>query len=195
MPLTSSLPLKVLESRITFHMKLRHPRSSGGWAPWGSAVSLQCKACAFATSSPSEWGKHLNECKHLLSKIPSKTTDKAEERDQQMCSSRQDNKRSSGERYSRSPRRSWSPRKEPWDFNWGGRRSQERRRSRSRGRRMGNWRSEHDDWRSGQQRRSPSPELPFCKICGEKVNEDLPVHLAHRHPDLSFRYFSILNMY
>ena len=189
MPLTSSLPLKVLESRITFHMKLRHPRSSSGWAPWGSAVSLRCKACAFATSSSSEWGKHLNECKHLLSKIPSKT----EERDQQMCSSRQDNKKLSRERHSRSPRRSWSPRREPCDFNWGRRRSQERRRSRSRGRKMGNWRSEHDDWRSGQQRRSPSPELSFCKICGEKVKEDqnLPVHLAARHPDLSFRYFTI----
>ena len=160
-------------------MKLRHPRSSGGWAPWGSAVSLRCKACAFATHSPSEWGKHLNECKHLLSKTPSKTTTKTEERDQRM-----DNKRLSRERYSRSPR---SPRRESCDFNWWRRRSQERRRSRSRGRRMGNWRSEHDDWRSGQQRRSPSPELPFCKICGEKVKEDLPVHLAARHPDLSFR--------
>ena len=159
-------------------MKLRHPRSSSGWVPWGSTVSLRCKACAFATFSPSEWGKHLNECKHLLSKIPSKTTTKTEERDQRM-----DNRRLSRERYSRSPRRSWSPRREPWDFNWGRRRSQEKRRSRSRGRRMRNWRSE-------QQRRSPSPELPCCKICGERVKEDLPVHLALRHPDLSFRYFT-----
>merc|ERR1712013_765460 len=88
-------------------------------------------ACAFATFSPSEWGKHLNECKHLLSKIPSKTTTKAEERDQQMCSSRPDNKRSSGERYSRCPGKSWSPRREPWDFKWGRRRSQERRTKRT----------------------------------------------------------------
>ena len=175
----TSLLFKVLASRISSHMKLRHP-DSPGWAPWGSAVSLRCKFCAFVTFSAAQWSTHLNECSHLQ-RVLLKEKKTGEDRDVFIGgrSSRSgQNERRSEERCrrSRSPRRTWSPRRDicpQRDLK------KSRDRSRSGGRAGGGW-------RSNAARRSSSPG-DVCKICGEEFEGNLAVHLAAFHQDLSFR--------
>ena len=181
----------MLASRITSHMKLRHPESPG-WGPWGSAVNLRCKFCAFVTFSAPEWGTHLNECQHLHRNQP-KEKKTSEDRDVGMRRSptgQQHSRRpEEWSRRSRSPRRSWSPRREPCPWGRGPRRPWGRSRSRSRSRAGGGWRSDAT-------RRSPSPRA-VCRICGEKFEGDLALHLAVCHQDLSFRQgvnFSLLRI-
>ena len=178
----TSLFLKVLASSITIHMKLRHPDAQG-WAPWGSAVSLQCKFCAFATYDASQWATHLNECKRLI-ESHAKENKTSEDRDEGMgrTVTGQHSRRSEegyNNRRSRSPRRTWSPRREPCPWGRGSKRPWGRSGSNSRSRAVG-------DWRSDAARRSLSPG-DVCKICGEKFEGHLSLHLAAVHQDLSFR--------
>ena len=189
----TSLLLKVLASRITSHMKLRHP-DSPGWAPWGSSVSLRCKFCAFATFNAPQWATHLNECKHLLDKMHKNQLEGKKTSEDRDGGTRRSptgpHGRRSRERFSRSPRRSWSPRREACPWGRGPRRQRSRSNSRSRA---------AGAWRSGMARRSFSPGTrgdyssspeAVCRICGEKFEGDLALHLAICHQDLSFRYIA-----